>query len=487
MNYKNSHLAPLLALTILLLAACSRQVEPAKQLSKLPDIFPDYVGVTIPCNIAPMNFQLNKAENLQTQLIISNGETTFQVKGRHGNFDIPQGKWKELLAKSASQQKPHDITFTVCYKADDVWTAYKPFTMTVVPDSIDPWLAYRLIPPGYGIWNAMGIYQRCLENFTEKAIIENRLTEYNCMNCHSFQNGNPDKMSLHIRGRHGGSILWNNPSISKIEPQMPEGLKGIAYAHWHPTHDLITYASDRVAQSFYANHRNRIEVYDTRSDVVVYDTRTGIAHTAPYLSDPAVWETFPAFSADGKTIYWSAADTVASPYPIHYDQAHFSIMRADFDPETCTFSEKCDTFLNAGTTTSFAYPRESPDGRWMVYNKFDYGYFPINHKEGDLYLRDMLTGESRPMTEVNSPDAESYHTWSRNSRWLVFSSRRMDGLFVRAYFTYISPEGRCTKPFVLPQRRPKHYYDNQFNSYNIPEFITGEVKVKGHDIAKTVW
>lgn len=467
----------------LLAAACSRSVKPDRQLQSQPDIFPDYADVTIPCNIAPMNFQLNGADSIETQLIVSGGETTFQVEGENGNFDIPMKKWRQLL----DNQNGSNITFTVCYQEGNEWVAYKPFKMHVTGDSIDPWLAYRLIPPGYGIWNAMGIYQRCLEDFTEKAIMENRLTEYNCMNCHCFQNGNPKKMSLHIRGRHGGSVLCEGHKVSKITPQMPEGLKGIAYPNWHPTHDLIAFASDQVAQSFYANHRNRIEVYDTRSDVVVYDTKTGIAHTAPCMSSPGVWETFPAFSADGKSIYWMAADTVPSPYPIHYDGAHFSIVRTSFNPDSITFGEKPDTILNAGTTTSFSYPRESPNGRWMVYNKYDYGYFPLNHKEGDLYIRDMQTGESRAMTIANSDDAEGYHTWSRNSRWLVFSSRKMDGLFVRAYFTYIDDKGNCTKPFVMPQREPKHFYDNQFNSYNIPEFLTGEVKVSAHKIAETVW
>lgn len=472
-----------LIITTLMLTACNRIIEPSKQNAKLPDVFPDYIDVTIPFNIAPMNFQLNAAKDLETQLIIRCGETTVQIEGEDGNFDIPQQDWKELTEVG----KGKDITFTVCYLDGREWTAYKPFAMHVVSDSIDPWLAYRLIPPGYGIWNAMGIYQRCLEDFTEKAIMENRLTEYNCMNCHTFQNGNPRKMAFHIRGRHGGSVLCEGSSVSKIVPKMPEGLKGIAYPHWHPTHDFIAFASDRVAQSFYSNHRNRIEVYDTRSDVVVYDTKTGVAHTAPYLSDPGVWETFPAFSADGKTLYWMAADTVPQPYPIHYHDAHFSIVRTDFDPETCRFGEKPDTLLNAGDSTSYAYPRESPDGRWMVYNKYDYGYFPLNHKEGDLYIRDMRTGESRRMARACSDDAEGYHTWSRNSRWLVFASRRMDGLFVRPYFTYIDREGNCTKPFVMPQRAPRRYYDNQFNSYNIPEFITGEVKVNAHRIAETVW
>ena len=59
----------------LLLVSCGRTINPTKQVESIPDIFPDYIGVTIPCNIAPMNFQLNRADSLETQLIISAGTT----------------------------------------------------------------------------------------------------------------------------------------------------------------------------------------------------------------------------------------------------------------------------------------------------------------------------------------------------------------------------------------------------------------------------
>lgn len=463
--------------------SCGRTIHIDEQTADVADIFPDYVDVTIPCNIAPMNITLLNAEGIDTQLIIKAGNDELQVEGEDGDFDIPLDDWHELIGN----HKGEDLTYTICYSKNGKWMAYSPFTMHVSEYPCDSHLAYRLIPPGYGIWNAMGIFQRDLESFTETAIMENRTTEYNCMNCHSFQKGNPDKMLFHIRGRHGGSVYAHGNQIEKLEPKMPEGLTGIAYPHWHPTHDFIAMASDRVAQSFYANHTNRIEVFDTRSDVVVYDCKTGIAHTAPYLSSGSVWETLPAFSADGKTLYWSAADTTATPYAIHYDKAHFSMCRTSFDPETCTFGAQPDTLFYAGDSTSYVYPRESYDGRWMVYNKFDYGYFPINHQEGDLWIMDMQTGETRPLGRANSDSTESYHSWSTNSHWLVFSSRRMDRLYIGAYFTSINDKGESTKAFLLPQRHPRDFYTKQLNSYNIPEFITGEVKLDQHKVAETVW
>ena len=56
-----------------------------------------------------------------------------------------------------------------------------------------------------------------------------------------------------------------------------------------------------------------------------------------------------------------------------------------------------------------------------------FGTFHIWHPESDLYVVDLETGENRELTEANSDDTESYHSWSSNSRWIVFSSRRDEG------------------------------------------------------------
>jgi hypothetical protein len=173
--------------------------------------------------------------------------------------------------------------------------------------------------------------------------------------------------------------------------------------------------------------------------------------------------------------------------PQEYKKVHFSVCTIGFDPETGNFGQQVDTLFNAGDSLSFNYPRESPDGRWLVYNRQESGYFPINHKESDLWMRNQQTGEVWPLEAANSGDCESYHTWSHNSHWIGFSSRRIDGLYVCPYFSHIDDNGQCTKAFILPQRHPRAFYDNQLNSYNIPEFITGAVEVSQRTIAETVW
>ena len=107
----------------------------------------------------------------------------------------------------------------------------------------------------------------------------------------------------------------------------------------------------------------------------------------------------------------------------------------------------------------------------------DYGNFSIWHKEADLWLLDLTSGDLRKLSEVNSDDTESFHNWSSNSRWFVFSSRRGDGLYTRLYLASMDENGKISKPFLLPQEDPETYYDRSVYSYNVPDFTSEPIKI----------
>jgi hypothetical protein len=90
------------------------------------------------------------------------------------------------------------------------------------------------------------------------------------------------------------------------------------------------------------------------------------------------------------------------------------------------------------------------------------------------------------MTGVNSEDVDSFHTWSSNGRWLVFSSRRDDGLYTKPYFTHVDAAGQATKPFLLPQENPLEFYKRRMESYNLPAFTTGPVETDAFDLVRAM-
>lgn len=90
------------------------------------------------------------------------------------------------------------------------------------------------------------------------------------------------------------------------------------------------------------------------------------------------------------------------------------------------------------------------------------------------------------MIEANSEDTESFHNWSTNSRWLVFSSRRDDGLYTRPYFCHIDDKGTVSKAFMLPQRNPRRFYRERFLSYNVPDFVIAPTHFDGHKASQII-
>lgn len=459
----------------ILLTACTKSLPEGTKVDILPSLFPDYIDVTIPRNIAPLNFRLIDSEQ-KLSVLFKSGEDEIIVDGTKGKINIPSKKWKTLLEKSVGK----DIEITVYAKEDGGWKIYAPFSIHVAIEPIDPYIAYRLIEPGYELWNQMGIYQRDLESYVQTPIMENKMTGNNCMNCHSFCMQNPEKMLFHMRETYPGTILIDGDKIEKLNTKTDQTLSSLVYPSWHPGGRYVAFSVNSTKQAFHMNDRNRVEVFDEESDVVVYDTETHEIITSPVIFAKERWETFPTFSPDGKTLFFCSAE----PYPpTEFKNIKYSLCSVSFDSDKRTFGSAVDTLYNVGTDgRSASFPRVSPDGNYLLYTLSGYGNFSIWHKDADLYLIDLKNGTTRAMDEVNSNDVESYHSWSSNSRWIVFSSRRIDGLYTRPYFAYINENGQAGKPFLLPQKDPD-YYHRFMKSYNIPELITGKVKPQSHSIA----
>ena len=244
-------------------------------------------------------------------------------------------------------------------------------------------------------------------------------------------------------------------------------------------------AVNSVHQSFFTGTGQRIEVYHKFSNVEVLDTRNNELILSPLLQTEDL-EIFPAFSHDGKWLYYSTSKPCR--VPAEYEKVKCSLCRIAFDGEKGKFGESVDTLLNGpATDKSYVLARPSYDGRWLMYNVSSRGNFPVSQDDADLWLMDLKTGENRELKEVNSDMSESFHNWSENSRWFVFSSKQEDGMYTKLYLASIDDNGRVSKPFLLPQRNPKKYYLEMMDAYNCPDFTKKRVELDAHEAYRQVF
>ena len=477
---KHLFLSLCLCVSVFLLSCSSGPDNPALA-SQLPEIYPDYIGVTIPADIAPLNFNFAD-EAIDRMDVTVKGEKggELHVNGEWADFDIDE--WHALT----EQNQGGKLTVTVCTEKDGQWTQYKDFDIFVSEARLDDWgLTYRRIKPGYEVGGDIGIYQRELSSFDEYAIITETVVPGRCFNCHTANRTNPNRLTMQMRGEGGGTMIQKDGHQMWVETKTDSTKAAGSYSYWHPQGDYVALAVNSVHQAFFTGTGQRIEVYHTFSNVEVLDTRTNELILSPLLQTDDL-EIFPAFSHDGKWLYYSTSKPCR--VPAEYEKVKCSLCRIAFDAEKGVFGETVDTLLNGpATDKSYVLARPSYDGRWLMYCTSSRGNFPVSQNDADLWLMDLKTGESRELKELNTPQSESYHNWSENSRWLVFSSKREDGMYTKLYLATIDEQGRVSKPFLLPQRHPRKFYREMLDAYNCPDFTKSKVELDAHEAYRQVF
>lgn len=73
---------------ILLGISCSDTIPVSKETSEKPVLFPDYADVTIPYNIAPLNFKIENP-HAEAFAVLKFGEEKIQVKEKGDNSIFP--------------------------------------------------------------------------------------------------------------------------------------------------------------------------------------------------------------------------------------------------------------------------------------------------------------------------------------------------------------------------------------------------------------
>ncbi len=475
---KKTYTEILISIVLLCIISSCTRIQQYTTVDEPLNIFPDYSDIVIPSNIAPLNFHIGGDDQKRMIRFVA-GHDSFDIYCRN-NVTIPIKKWRRLLKDNPGKK----LAIYPFVRETAGWMKYHGITLDIASETIDPYIVYRLIEPGYEFWGKMGIYQRCLETFDETPVLLNTMTDGSCMNCHSFCKNDPRKMLLHVRATYAGTILNNNGQLTKLDTKTPDNVSAAVYPRWHPGGRYVAFSTNKTSQAFHTTDNNLVEVYDSASDLIIYDTETQSIFTHPLIHSPDRFETFPEWSPDGKSLYFCSAPAVKMPE--NYDSLRYDLFRVDFDPQTGKIGNKTDTVLQPSKIgKSIAFPRISPDGRHIVVCLSDYGTFPIWHKENDLYLLHVETGELTPMSEVNSAESDSYHSWSTNGRWVIFSSRRMDGLYTRPYITYFDTSGKFHKPFLLPQKDPL-FYDCFLKSYNVPEFVSGKIETSIRELERIV-
>jgi len=460
-------------------------IEQSEPVGRLARMEPDYSETVVPPNIAPLNFLIDEPGTAFCARLSSATGDPIEVFSHDGAIEIPARPWRKLLEGNTGQ----DLQVEVFARNDEgQWHCFAPVRIAIASEPIDGYLVYRkMYPTHLRVRGEISIECRDLSNFNVSTVLRSTSYENGCVNCHSFPRNDGNKMLLGVRStKYGvGTLCVDGGAAREI------GTK-FGYTSWHPSGRMAVYAVNNLPMFYHAARNEVRDTVNIDSLLAYYLCEPRRVCVEPKLAQKERLENWPAWSADGKYLYFCSAPKLwpsdtPNP-PTQYDQVKYDLLRIAYDIETDTWGD-IETVVSAEQAgKSVSMPRCSPDGRWLSFCLVDYGYFAGWKDESDLYVIDLqAAGQTGKFTcrrlEINSDKSESWHTWSNNSHWLVFSSKRLHGAFTRPFISYVDANGKAHKPFVLPQSDPR-YYGTCLRTLNTPELVLTPPKATGEALAK---
>jgi len=395
-----------------------------------------------------------------------------ELRQRSPDVRLPLRAWRQILEANRGGALRWDISVR---NLEGSWITCAPFTNRVAEEAIDSHLVYRRLQPLFSHYKNLGIYQRNLETFEEKPLLRNAEFNHGCVNCHTFSQGAPDRFVLALRTPSGTpTLLVTSNGVSRLEQK-------IGYPSWHPNGQLIAFSINTISQYFHISGPINRDIYDPRSDLGLYHVDTGTVDKPPVIARPDRSENWPSWAPDGRHLYYCRAP--ALPFRQEHN-FRYDLVRVPYDPNLNQWGDPETLFSAADHRRSAHQPRVSPDGRLLIFTATESGSFPVFRSDSDLFLLRLDTRELQPLP-INSDVADTWHCWSTSGRWLVFGSKRLDGVFTRVFITQVDPASRFSKPLLLPQEDPA-FYDTCLDNFNLPELMRGPVQISEADLVRAL-
>lgn len=309
-----------------------------------------------------------------------------------------------------------------------------------------------------------------------------------CGNCHSFTSDGStlamdvdyanDKGSYAIADIQKETILTANNIItwSDYRREDEEKTFGLLSQISPEGRYVVSTVKDRSIFVATAGFEYSQLFFPIKGILVSYDRETQKYWSLPGADDPDYVQSSPCWSPDGKYIYFARAPvyhlpkaekindiilptSMAKEFIERKREFKYDIYRIPFNNGEGGQAKPVPGASNNGKSNYF--PRISPDGKWLVFTQAE--NFMLLQPDSRLFIMSVEGGQPRAM-KCNTPNMNSWHSWSPNSRWLVFASKWRRP-YAELLLTHIDENGNDTPPVILEN------FSFADRTGNIPEFV----------------
>jgi len=459
------------------------------------DIFDPDDGTVFPRDLGSHTFiwqdqYLHSTEWLITIGFEGNNRTICVLTDK--NRWTPQRDLWELIKENSIEKRAHITVLGVNSQKDYEITTKGTISISTSKDEVGAPLFYLHMPLPFAYAKKHPERSRwCLgdvSSYEQPPIIMDNLPV--CANCHSFsRDGKLFGMDMDYKEDKGAYVVtpvseeisitaddfisWNDLQRSGTSESMglfsqisPDGRYIVSTVK---ETSFFTMIPDLDFSQFF---------FPIRGLLACYSLDENRFFTLAGADDPHYVQTCPAWSPDGTCIVFSKArvdqrllDVIGDKGYIDIEpdvrifdlnkqyQIQFDLYRIPFNDGQGGTPAPLTGASNNGKSNYF--PRYSPDGKWIVFTQSTTGL--AIQPDSQLCIIPAKGGTARRL-DCNTDIMNSWHSWSPNSRWLVFTSK-INSPYTQLFLTHIDENGNDSPPVLLSRFSSDEY------ACMVPEFV----------------
>jgi tetratricopeptide (TPR) repeat protein len=446
---------------------------------------------------------LNTPATWHISLVTQSGKELYHKIVESAAWRPDSAVWQNIKAVSASE--PVSIIIIGAHKRilGGKYSSGRS-SFSISKDSVGASVFYRAVPLpfGYAVKNVHEIewYSGSIAGGRPQKVLGNMPV---CANCHSFSRSGLIAMDIDYANDKGSYII--SPLKDTIHMTFDKIITWSDYKRdeGEPTYGLLSQISpdgkyvlstvkDRSVFVAVDNLDYSQLFFPIKGILAVYDRDKKKFYELPGASDKKYVQSNPNWSPDGREILFTRADRYVSSkieksqsvllnsedvkeFISRQKEFKFNLYRIPFNEGKGGQPMPVPGASDNNKSNFFA--RYSPDGKWVVFCQSQ--NFMLLQRDSKLFIMPANGGTPRLM-KCNTAEMNSWHSWSPNSRWLLFSSKNR-GPYTQLYLTHIDDNGNDSPPVYLENLA----FDKR--AANIPEFFPAKspnLKIMADEFSK---